>query len=118
MKKIYSTILILLTIALIGYLGYVGIKVGIPYLTTKTEYSQHLPTIEKQQQEIDSLIFQVDSLNGVVSQIINASNLKTALMKNISENNKALQRKYEKLSDIFARVPESELDAFIDSFNQ
>lgn len=118
MKKIYSTVLILLTIALIGYLGYVGVKVGIPYLTAKTEYSQNLPTIEKQQHEIDSLSFQVDSLQGVVNQIINASNLKTALLKNVSENNKALQKKYEKLGDIFARVPESELDAFIESFNQ
>lgn len=105
-------------IALAIVILFAGFKYGIPFVESQSKYAEDLPTIEVLQQKNDSLTITCDSLRGVITQIENAGALQNALINDASKRNQKLQEKYNKLADIFSRIPESELDAFIKQFNQ
>lgn len=118
LKKSINVIIVLATIAIISVAAYFGYHKGVPYLQDKSTYENDLPTIQILELKIDSLTSHIDSIQGVLTQIELASDIKGAMITDATKRNEALKKKYEQLADIFSRIPESELDAFIKQFNQ
>lgn len=116
MKTTIKVAIIIVALAIATCVGYGFVKYGIPYLEAKSTYTKNIPTIEKQQVVIDSLTVKVEQLEGSLQQKEAASIMQQQMVKDTRKQNKALQEKYRKVAEIFSKVPESQLDAFLKSF--
>lgn len=118
MKTTIKIAIIIIALVLAGCIGYGFVQYGIPFLEAKSTYTKDIPTIEKQQLVIDSLQNKVLLLEGSLQQTEAASIMQQQMVKDTKKQNKVLQEKYRKIAEIFSKVPESQLDAFLKSFEE
>lgn len=97
---------------------YAAIVVGVPFLKEQTRFAKERPTIDSLTIELNTLKMERDSLVIACKHASAIATMSSKIAKDQRIKNDQLNKKYERVMEIFSESSEAQIDAFIKSYEK